>query len=135
MLTQTIQAPSKHKGGRPVGTTKAALLPKDPNIIAALDKHIKYNKLFKILYKEAMGGQVVTNGNGVTFTTQPNLDVIKYLIDQRFGKAVTRDEKSDTGSEAMKKLQRIEQYILPKRSAVTAEGKVVENEAVSEPGN
>ena len=122
------------KAGRPKGTTAAAItlrLPltkQESNILAMLDKQVKWSKLFRILYKAAMGGQTVTNGNGIQHITQPDLDVVKYLVDQRFGKASTRDTTTDSGSEAMKKLARIEQYILPRNSAVTAEGNIVESD-------
>lgn len=115
------------KAGRPFGTTKDKIKPSIdilPDIKTLLDHKIKWSRLLKIIVEEAVGGIKRVNGNGIEYTTLPDRDLLKWLFEQRFGKAVTRNEQSDESKEALKKLSKIEQYILPHNTSVTEDGKL-----------
>lgn len=129
----TNKPPIRNKGGRPIGTTLINKAPISADLRTLLDNKIKWNKLVKLLVEEAMGGVKRINGNGVEYVTAPNIEVLKYLFDQRFGKPVTRIEGTDDAKEAIKKLSRIEQFILPKNNtSIDSNGKLT-TESTTEP--
>jgi len=124
-MTDTTLTIKKNKGGRPKGSLIEKVIAAPPTDLRTLfDSQIKWNKLLKLMVAEAKGGIKRLNGNGIEYLSAPNADILKWLFEQRFGKAVTRIEGTDDAKEAAKKLARIEQYILPHNISVTNTGKL-----------
>jgi hypothetical protein len=113
-VDDTVTIKDKHKGGRPRDCDR----PIPTNINELLDI-VVWSKIVRTIVREALGGYSYVNGNGQTLIALPNTDMLKFLVEQMFGKATTRDVADKDVKDIIKMFAAHTASVLPVKSGTT----------------